>query len=367
MGIETIIGVDAEGGDTLESLDTQGRIIKQSVPQRIFPAVRTLANKYRDTRFVLAGNADAMRDYFGVILPKNIEILSCRERHGAYTLAELLRKGTIHGLYTMGNTISVDAAVAKVGFAPELADFLPEPPVPPLLAELPKSPWSKCSKTWYVLDAGAQSEHMDIHEYVWLAHLGQAYASVMGRPIPRLGLKNIGREPNKGSKLLQAVFKTFQKLDAQNVIRFAGNVESYTCAYGWEKGTVQPSREIDVVVTSGERGNDTLKDLATGAALVGDFIAYKIRHAGLFDKVAGLKLRRLFKGIKQDIRQYGGAVFLGTNIIKDHGTTEYPIYGLEKCITHVKNNVLTRFREELHRSAPVFKTAYQGILSETKA
>src|SRR5688572_4226328 len=73
-----------------------------------------------------------------------------------------------------------------------------------------------------MLDAGANVDCKP-HHLVQFAHLGRIYAEdLMGRTRPRVGLLNIGEEPEKGDELS---VETHQRLARDPGINFVGNVE----------------------------------------------------------------------------------------------------------------------------------------------
>ncbi len=94
-----------------------------------------------------------------------------------------------------------------------------------------------------LVDAGASPDAVPA-SLLANARMGVAYARVRGARAPRVGLLNVGSEPNKGSELAKAAFHL---LDA--VAGFVGNVEPGGVLNG----------DVDVVVTDGFTGNVLLK------------------------------------------------------------------------------------------------------------
>lgn len=123
------------------------------------------------------------------------------------------------------------------------------------------------------------------------AVLGQIYAKALyGISNPRVGLLNIGEEPEKGNLVTQAAH---QMLKAMNQINFIGNVE----------GRDLFDDKADVIVCEGFIGNVVLKEAEAFYKL--------IKKRKLSDKY--------FDSLNYEI--YGGSPFLGINapVVTGHG------------------------------------------------
>lgn len=100
-----------------------------------------------------------------------------------------------------------------------------------------------------LLDVGAQAQCRP-EQLLQFARLGSSLARhMLGIARPRVGLLNIGEEPNKGHATARAAFE----LLSQSELHFTGNIE------GWDL----PRNRVDVAVCDGFVGNVVLK-LAEG-------------------------------------------------------------------------------------------------------
>ncbi len=145
---------------------------------------------------------------------------------------------------------------------------------------------------------------------VQFAMMGAEYArKVLLVPKPRVGLLNIGEEPEKGNEqaletypMLQAAGQT---ASAQGHWVFCGNIEGRGI---WR-------HEADVVVADGFAGNVVLKTAEGVAQLVGGLLKEEILKSGLRAKIGALLMKKAFRGLKRrtDPAEYGGALLLGVD------------------------------------------------------
>jgi len=346
MGIEKVIGVDAQGGDVLEKTADSER---QEVYQRATTAVKTVAAKHPDYTFYLVGNPDQINKVLGKY-PDNIKVepgrgAKCR---AITRLGEMIEEKLIGGIYTCGNTKEVSAVVmSQICVMEEFAKVFPGEKLAPMLAEVPKSPFVERVSTFFALDVGSIPTLSKPEHYVLYAKLGQIYAEVMGRQNPSIGLLNIGAEYGKGSSIL----KEANSLLKNSRLNFIGNVEPYVCIYDHEKGSDE-ARPVDILVSNGELGNIFIKTLSTGASLGTDFVKEAIMKGDIIGKVAGFYLsRKAFVQAKKraDPSATGGSVFIGAKypVFKNHGTfTTYGMtVGLEKYISLIEHGILGKIRD----------------------
>ncbi|MFW6330234.1 MAG: phosphate acyltransferase PlsX [Gemmatimonadota bacterium] len=143
-----------------------------------------------------------------------------------------------------------------------------------------------------MLDAGANVDCKP-GQLVQFARLGVVYAhDVLGREAPRVGLLNIGEEPEKGNELS---VETHRRLRASD-LNFVGNVEGREIIEG----------VCDVLVTDGFVGNVLLKFYESVAGFVFGLLRPR-EGAGSGD--GGLsRVQRIL-----DYAEYGGAPLLGVN------------------------------------------------------
>lgn len=161
-----------------------------------------------------------------------------------------------------------------------------------------------------ILDAGANAE-CDPEHLLEFGVMGTIYMrELLGVRNPRVGLLNIGEEPQKGDQ--QAV-KAFSYLH-QELPNFAGNVEP--------NGLVEGG--FDVVVTDGFTGNVCIKAYEGAATVTVRYLKREIEKSFL----AKLGLPFLWPSLNRLKRemsavQYGGAPLLGVRgvVIIAHGNS----------------------------------------------
>jgi phosphate acyltransferase len=143
-----------------------------------------------------------------------------------------------------------------------------------------------------MLDAGANVDCRPAH-LVQFARLGSIYAEdVLERRSPRVGLLNIGEEPEKGNELAVETYRRLQETD----LNFIGNVEGRQIIEG----------VCDVLVTDGFAGNILLKFYESVAGFVFGLLRRELTGDGA-DETFGRVSRML------DYAEYGGAPLLGVN------------------------------------------------------
>ncbi len=143
-----------------------------------------------------------------------------------------------------------------------------------------------------LVDAGANVDCKPQH-LVQFAHLGNIYArEIMGRPKPRIGLLNIGKEPGKGDELSAAAYEV---LNSEDSLNFVGNLEGRDIIEG----------VCDVVVCDGFVGNVLLKFYESVAQFIVGLI--KTELGALTEN--SLDFDRIFRIL--DYSEIGGAPLLG--------------------------------------------------------
>ena len=167
---------------------------------------------------------------------------------------------------------------------PGLAVLLPVPGRPTLL-----------------LDVGATVE-VRPEQLVQFAFMGAAFMEgVMGVRRPRVGVLNVGEEPEKGTPAVAAAHARLAAL-AGAPFEFAGNVEGGGLVAG----------QADVVVTDGFTGNVALKLMEGTTRTVVGAIREAVR-SGTASKLGGLLIRSRLAGLREqlDPEAVGGAYLLG--------------------------------------------------------
>lgn len=159
---------------------------------------------------------------------------------------------------------------------------------PPIATVLPTA-----AEPVVMLDAGANVDSKPYH-LVQFARLGAIYAQdVLRRPNPRVGLLNIGEEPEKGDEL---AVEAHRLLRQQSGLNFIGNVEGRDIITG----------ACDVLVADGFVGNVLLKFYESIAGFFMGILKREQEKSG-----ARLDLREIFSAL--DYTEYGGAPLLGIN------------------------------------------------------
>ena len=142
-----------------------------------------------------------------------------------------------------------------------------------------------------MLDAGANVDCRPRH-LLQFAYLGHVYAhDLMGLPNPRIGLLNIGSEPEKGNELTIEAYRRLRRSD----LNFVGNVEGRDIIRG----------TCDVLVADGFAGNVLLKFYESVAGFV---IRVMDREQ---DRIREPLDRSTIEIL--DYAEYGGAPLLGVN------------------------------------------------------
>ncbi len=161
-----------------------------------------------------------------------------------------------------------------------------------------------------VLDLGANIE-CDANNLVQFAVMGAAFArTVLGRPLPTVGLLNVGEEELKGNDTVRLAAQILKGSSFQ--MDFRGFIEGDDIT----KGTT------DVVVVDGFTGNIALKTAEGSVKLYAQFVQRAFKDS-LLAKVGFLLARSALRRTRSrlDPSNYNGGVFLGLNgiSVKSHG------------------------------------------------
>lgn len=181
-----------------------------------------------------------------------------------------------------------------------------------------------------MLDAGANVDCKP-GQLVQFARLGAVYAhDVLGRESPRVGLLNIGEEPEKGNELSVETHRRLRESD----LNFVGNVEGREIIDG----------VCDVLVTDGFVGNVVLKFYESVAGFVFGLLRREMESD---DENGGLgRVARIL-----DYAEYGGAPLLGVNgisIICHGGSPPRAITNaLKAAVTASNSHMVGHIREQV--------------------
>ncbi|HEX7856650.1 MAG TPA: phosphate acyltransferase PlsX [Sphingobium sp.] len=165
-----------------------------------------------------------------------------------------------------------------------------------------------------MLDLGANTE-CDARNLVQFAIMGAAYSHIMmGLPLPRVSLLNIGTEELKGRDEIREAFALLR--NGTNLpFRFEGFVEGDKVLFG----------DTDVVVSDGFAGNIALKTVEGTARMVSEVLR-RAFTSSLRSKAGFLLSKPALHILKVhlDPNNHNGAVFLGLNgiVVKSHGSAD---------------------------------------------
>ena len=200
-----------------------------------------------------------------------------------------------------------------------------------------------------LIDCGATAECTP--EYLMqYAFMGSYYAKrVLNLPEPRVGLLNIGAEPEKGLDLQRETYRLLQQANEEGRIRFVGNVEAREAILG----------SADVLVTDGYSGNIFLKTFEGAALFVGGKLK-KMLKTNLRSKFAASLLLGEIQQFKKslDPGEIGGTALLGISkpVIKAHGSSDaFAIKNaIRQAIQFVNSNLIEDITKNVaHMRLPV--------------
>ncbi|MCL2087980.1 MAG: phosphate acyltransferase PlsX [Oscillospiraceae bacterium] len=187
---------------------------------------------------------------------------------------------------------------------------------------------------YILLDAGANLEcRPDM--LMQFGIMGSIYMNkVMKIDNPRVGLVNVGTEPNKGGESLIEAYKLLS--DAP--INFIGNIEARDLPLGG----------CDVAVTDGFTGNIILK-LKEGMGKLFGAELRDIYSKNTVSKISAVFIAGSLKRFKKkmDYTEYGGAAFLGAlkPVIKAHGSSN--AIAFKNAIRQAREFVMGRVSDEI--------------------
>lgn len=293
------IAVDAMGGDF--------------APEEIVKGACQAISEFPEVEIILVGQEDKVNQILRkypfpristinasqVITMDEAPVSAVREKKDASinVALQLVAEGKAQAVVSAGNTGAyMTAALFKLGRIPGVER--------PAIATI----FPARSGSVLCLDVGANSENRPKHLQQF-GEMGSLYAQhVLHIENPRVGLLNIGEEPEKGNELTTATYLLLK----QSKINFMGMVESGEILSG----------KVDVVVCDGFVGNLILKFAESVSSFVVDLIKSEITRNPISWLGAALLLPA-FMGIKKkiDSDELGGAPILGVDglCIKAHG------------------------------------------------
>jgi len=192
-----------------------------------------------------------------------------------------------------------------------------------------------------LIDCGANLECTP--EYLMqFAVMGGIYAEgVFGAEKPRIGLLNIGTEPEKGGELQKESYKLLDAAGKAGKLNFVGNIESREAVFGC----------CDVLVADGYSGNIFVKSIEGMGLLCIDALK-TVFTKNSKTKIAALMVQDGLRAMKKnmDYNEYGGAPLLGISqpVIKAHGSAE--AYTFRSAIKQTLEYARSGIIEQIERS-----------------
>jgi glycerol-3-phosphate acyltransferase PlsX len=302
-------------------------------------AVKALRRFQRDCEILLVGDQDRIRHALAVhsgvpedkvriihapdrIVPGEPPAVAVRKKPNSSIVVgvKLQKEGEADAFVSAGSTGAVMAS--------SLLFLRPLPGVdrPAVGTVLPTS-----RNPTLLLDAGANIDCKP-HHLLQFAHLGHIYAQdLLGVENPRIGLLNIGEEPEKGTEL---AVKSYGLL-AESELNFIGNIEGREIIRGG----------CDVLVCDGFNGNLILKFYES----VAEFIIGILRQEMEAHHADELDLNEIFRFL--DYEEEGGAPLLGVNGVSIimHGSSSPKAISnaLEVAARAVESSMVTHMAGEL--------------------
>jgi glycerol-3-phosphate acyltransferase PlsX len=326
------IALDAMGSDDAPAIEVEGALAALATLDETFQLV--LVGDRARIEAELSRHTNFPRDRIEIVhAPERIEMgespaQAIRRKQGSSIVVglQLHKQKEVDAFISAGSTGAVMAGSLMI-LRP-----LPRVDRPAIGAVLP-------TRNGHVLlvDAGANVDTRP-HHLVQFAHLGTIYAQdLMGMATPRVGLLNIGEEPEKGNEV---AVETHRLLTAEAKINFVGNIE----------GRDIIAQECDVLVCDGFVGNVLLKFYESVAGFIVQMLRTEAEAAS-----AKLDFTRIFQAL--DYTEYGGAPLLGVNgvtIICHGGSPPRAIRNaIRLAVQTVERDMVTHIQNRLAKLADV--------------
>ncbi len=324
------IAVDAMGGDYAPEEIVKGAIQAQSQlgveialvgrPEKIQPFLPS--GSLRGITIISADDDIGMDE-------EPLEALKRKPKASIRVAMEEVRTGQSAAVVAAGNTGAAMVA-ARLGLGrlagidrPAIGAMMPTTQQKPVL----------------VLDVGANVDCRPkfLEQFALMGSLYSQY--VLGVEKPRVGLLNIGEEPNKGNDL---AVTTHDRLSKHPHIYFVGNAEGRDVLRG----------SFDVIVCDGFVGNVLLKFAESAGSLLTQVMREELPK-GWRGKVGALLLKPHLRQVKRrlDYEEYGGGLLLGVDgvCVITHGSSKQGMvyHAIRLAKEAVDNRVLDRITSKL--------------------
>ena len=257
---------------------------------------------------------------------KGSKVLKMKPNSSLVRGIQMVKKGQADGFISAGHTGAVlSTTLLSLGRIPGVRR-------PALAAYFPTE------KRGIVLcDVGANPDAKPEHLVQFAFMASHYYDHVEGFAAPKIGLINIGEEPNKGSDLYVETHKLLSEIP-----NFVGNIE----------GRHLLTSEADVLICDGFVGNTLLKFAESWITFFSDEIKDKVNEK-LSYKIGAELMKPVFDDLKAkyDYEEHGGTPLLGVNGISIvcHGSSGprsimNSIFLGQKCI---QNNLIEDTQKSL--------------------
>jgi len=233
-----------------------------------------------------------------------------------------LKSGSINGFISAGNTGAL--LMASTLFLGKLEGVIR----PTIAAVFPTVNGMRL-----LVDAGANLE-LKPEMYFQFAKMGSIYAKeIMGIDNPKVGLLNIGSEPEKGCDIHRESFNMLQDLP-----NFAGNIEGKDILSG----------KTDVFLTDGFTGNILLKFGESVPHALEHLFENAIQEMDVEKEVHNHILQVLKKAVHTfDYEHVGGVPFLGVNGVSLVGHGGSTPLAIKNMILNASHCVESRLNEKI--------------------
>jgi len=190
-------------------------------------------------------------------------------------------------------------------------------------------------------DVGANPEVKPYHLLQFAVMASYHLEHIEGFINPKVGLVNIGEEPNKGNELYQETYK----LLGQYLPNFIGNVE----------GRSLLTSEARVLVCDGFVGNTVLKFAESWINIFSEEINDRIKEKVTY-KIGAALMKPVFNSLKKqyDYEEHGGTPLLGVNGVCIIGHGSAGAKSIKNSIFVAKKCVEEKFVENTHKSIKKF-------------
>ena len=319
-------------------------------PAAVLPACRAFLQQHPAAELILVGRRDAISVAAGwsrcrlveasevVEMTDSIEVALRRKKQSSMRMAiELVRsdgsgEAKADACVSAGNT---GALMAVSRYVLKTLEGIDRPAIASVM------PNQKDGYTT-VLDLGANVDCSAEH-LLQFAVMGSALVSaVEGKPLPLVGLLNIGEETIKGSEVIKSAGELLRAAAAGGHLNFHGNVEGNDIF----KGTV------DIIVCDGFVGNVALKTAVGLAAMLSSFIKQEFTRTP-FARIAAVVALPVLKHFKArvDHRRYNGAALLGLRglVFKSHGSADAFAFeqALNRAFEAARNGLLDKVHDQI--------------------